>query len=204
MNFSDFTDFVLVVLYTTEILALETEPNLADKFLPLDFIDAALRQKYPRRWFLDAARILQARGLAESFFEIGSSGSARITGGGRILVERRRGERLASFRQNVANVFDMQKLDDNLKRIVNSTSSRTIEEERSPAFSLVDQLEEIAKTSNLSDERKIEVDADLETVRQQLRKREPNRAVMAAVLEPLASIPEFTSAVADLVQLLNP
>jgi hypothetical protein len=45
---------------------------------------------------------------------------------------------------------------------------------------------------------------DVAAVRGQLEKREPNRSVLAAILEPLSQVTSITSLVAELIKLINP
>jgi hypothetical protein len=45
---------------------------------------------------------------------------------------------------------------------------------------------------------------DVEMIEQQLRKREPNRAALAALLEPLSRITSIAGFVADLIRWFNP
>jgi len=44
---------------------------------------------------------------------------------------------------------------------------------------------------------------DVETIRKQLEKREPNRVVLASLLEPLSQIASIAGAVANLIALIN-
>ena len=56
----------------------------------------------------------------------------------------------------------------------------------------------------MSDSEREDLLTDVQMVEQQLRKREPNRAVLAALLEPLSRVASIGGFVADLVRLLNP
>ena len=56
----------------------------------------------------------------------------------------------------------------------------------------------------MSDSEREDLLTDVQMVEQQLKKREPNRAVLAALLEPLSRVASIGGFIADLVRLLNP
>ena len=85
------------------------------------------------------------------------------------------------------------------------SSGCLIEKEREPVFHLIDLIgAALEKDSGLSDQQKKEMRVDVAAVRGQLEKREPNRSVLAAILEPLSQVTSITSLVAELIKLINP
>ena len=80
----------------------------------------------------------------------------------------------------------------------------TIEGQRAPAFAVLEQLKhELSSDPNLTEADRAELLADVEMIGQQLKKREPNRAVLAALLESLSNVTSVAGLVADLVRLFN-
>jgi hypothetical protein len=81
----------------------------------------------------------------------------------------------------------------------------TIEQERAPAFHVLRQLKETLRhDAVLTGPEREDLLMDVEMIEQQLRKREPNRAVLAALLEPLSRVASIAGFVADLIRLFNP
>lgn len=63
----------------------------------------------------------------------------------------------------------------------------SLEEQRAPALSLLQELAARIEGAPLSDEEKHDLLADVATIRAQLGKREPNLAVMAGLLDPIST-----------------
>ena len=81
----------------------------------------------------------------------------------------------------------------------------TIEQERAPAFRLVGRIKDtLQHDPTLSDWERQDLLSDVQMIEQQLKKREPNRGALAALLDPLSRVASIGGFVADLVRLLNP
>ena len=80
----------------------------------------------------------------------------------------------------------------------------TIEQERAPSFRLLDQIKDVLRRDPiLNDFERQDLLSDVQMVEQQLKRREPNRAVLAALLEPLSRVASIGGFVTDLIRLFN-
>ena len=140
---------------------------------------------------------------------LGTRPQARLTGEGRLYVEEERGTGIIhEYHQAPAQFISVSGTANQV--LIGSTTGGvshavTIEQERAPAFRLLDQLKDVLqRDSAMTDSEREDLLSDVQMVEQQLRKREPNRAVLAALLEPLSRVASIAGFIADLVRLLNP
>ena len=85
------------------------------------------------------------------------------------------------------------------------TQTMTIEEERKPAFEILSQIEaQLKRDSSLSDQEREDLVTNVDMIRGQLRKREPSRLALAALLQPLGQVASVAGFVVNLIKLLNP
>ncbi|MGA9884705.1 MAG: hypothetical protein WBQ34_13390 [Candidatus Acidiferrales bacterium] len=195
MAFSELVDLVLVVLYDLERFKIEKDMT-AVNYLPLDWVAGDLSEPVPRQWMTDAAKILEMRGYAECMYTFGGGCKARITGLGRLEVEQNKAKYLEEFKKKKRKI---------LARHEHFPATETIEEERKPAFDLVGAIhKKIEADSSIGEKEKRDLLFDLRTVEEQLKRREPNRPLLAAVLDGFSRIPSVPDEVASLVKLLNP
>lgn len=61
----------------------------------------------------------------------------------------------------------------------------------------------LEQDGNISAERKKDLKADIDTIEIQLKKEEPNKNVIAALLEPMSKIASIAGAVGTFIELLN-
>lgn len=203
MKFSEFVDFTLVRLYQLE------QTQGAGRYFSLNQIAKELKEEIPPAWIRDAGKVLQSRRLAEAIFMIGGNAQAQLTGEGRLWVEEGHGK-VPEIQKDLPRIMVSISGANNQVSVAGGdqsqmTQTQTIAQERQPVFQLIDQIgTTLEKDSGLNDQQKKEILVDVAAVRGQLEKREPNRSVLAAILEPLSQITSIASLVAELIKLINP
>jgi hypothetical protein len=203
MKFRDFIDLVLARLYE-----LEREGRSGALF-DLNVVAKSLKTHVPQDWVFDAGKVLESRGWAQVAFTFGGGCHARLTGEGRLYVEEERGTGIIKeYRLAPAQFVAVSGTGNQV--VVGSTTgplsqTTTIEAERAPAFSVLEELKQrLREDTTLTDAEKQEMLADVGMIEQQMRKREPNRVVLAALLEPLGRVASVAALVAELIRLFNP
>lgn len=186
MTFTQFIDYLLWALYEQE------RRQGTGHYFDLNELARMLRQPVEQQWVLDAARVLESRGLARGIFTLGGYVSAMLTGEGRLHVEDRIGRDGAFIHELAGKPRAFVKLgDDGLAAVANGVPS--IEEQRAPTLELLDSMQAALNASPLEEDERDDVRADLATLRAQLAKREPNLGVLAGVLEPMSGRYPFLS-----------
>ena len=194
LTFSQFVDYLLWNLYVAE------REHGGTEFLDLNDAASLLHQPVPSQWVFDAGRVLEARGLVRLILAFGGYAGAMLTGEGRIYVEE-------NLDDEDAFIHKFAKDSSSYLREGEPALTRpeTLEDQRAPAFDLVAAIEaEVREASQLSEPEKADLLSDLATIRAQLSKHEPNRAALAALLEPLSEYSFVAGAVSRLIDLLNP
>jgi hypothetical protein len=201
VKFAQFIDLLLARLY--ELESNDDRPYYFD----LDEIAHTLTVEVPRDWVFDAGKVLEGRGLADCIFTFGGV-SARLTGEGRLFVEEKRGTGIISEYQESPSTFVIVSGNQNevsVGRDQTVTQTSTIEKERAAAFELLDEIQRtILAANDLTEQERQELISDTDAVRGQLRKREPNRVALAALLQPLSAVSSIAGLVASLIKILNP
>jgi len=202
LKFSEFIDVLLVKLYE-----LDRSDSSGDKFFDLNAVAREIKDNVPQSWVFDAAKVLETRGLADCIFTFGGV-HAQLSGEGRLYVEEGRGI-TQEVVQDRAKFFSVNVSGGNVQIVGGDNSGQlsqtvTIEEERAPAFRILTEARAIVeKDRGLPEVNRAEALTALELIRLQLKKPEPNRSIIAAVLDPLSKIASIAGAVANLVKLLN-
>lgn len=201
LTFSQFIDLILVRLY-------EYENNQPGGFLNLGKIVNELKFEVPYNWVFDAGKILEGRGLAHVLFALGGTAMARISGEGRLYVEDEQGTGIIKDYNKDKGTFVYVSGKNNQVNVgnVNSDINQkiTIKEERKPVFDLLDKIEEKLRSEDLVTKDELnDLLTDLASLRTQLEKKEPNKNVIAALLEPLSNITSIAGHVSDLINYLN-
>ena len=203
LKFGQFVDLLLARLLEREREA----PSGA--LIDLNGVARELNVGVPDQWIFDAGKVLESRGWAQVLFAMGGGCHARLTGKGRLYVEEERGTGIIrEYHEAPAQFISISGTANQV--IVGSTTGGvshavTIEQERAPAFRLLGQLmDALRRDPALTDSDREDLLTDVQMIEQQLRKREPNRAALAGLLEPLSRITSIAGFVADLVRLLNP
>jgi hypothetical protein len=203
LKFGQFVDLMMARLLERE---RETPSGV---LLDLNEVARELKVSVPDQWIFDAGKVMDGRGWAQVAFTFGGGCHARLTGEGRLYVEEERGTGIIRDYHEAPAQFISVSGTGNQVIAGNTTGGIShvvgIERERAPAFRLVGQLKKTLQDDpSLSDSDREDLLTDIQMVEQQLRKREPNRAVLAALLEPLSRVASIGGFVADLVRLLNP
>ena len=201
-KFSEFIDLLLARLHELE---RDGRPGV---LFDLNAVARELKVKVPPQWVFDAGKILESRGWAQVAFTFGGGCQARLTGGGRLYVEEERGTGIIPRYREAPGQFVSvsgvggQVLVGSLTGSVSQAVA--IEQERAPAFHVLRQLKDVLRhDASLAESERKDLLVDVEMIEQQLRKREPNRAALFALLEPLSRITSIAGFVADLIRWFN-
>jgi hypothetical protein len=203
LTFSQFIDLLLARLYDAQ----RADP---DGMVDLNELAADLRESVPDDWVVDAAKVMQAQGLADCMISYGAC-RARLTGMGMLFVEQDGGSGvIRQYHQGPAQFFQHVHVSGAGSHQVvvgnhqnNVTQTSTAQRERPQVFHLIDQIQErIANDSTLAPDEREEIGSDIESVRQQMKKRVPNLSAVAAILEPMGRIASVAGQVAMLIKNL--
>ena len=201
-KFSEFIDLLLARLYD-----LERQSGPGTLF-DLNVLARELNVNVPLQWVFDAGKVLESRGWAEVLFTFGGGCHARLTGEGRLYVEEERGTGII-WRYHAAPAQFINASGAGSRVVAGRPTGdvprvSTIEGERAPAFAVLEQLEHLLSSHpDLTDAERLDLLSDVAMIGQQLKKREPNRAALAALLESLSNVRSAGGLVADLVRLFN-
>lgn len=202
LKFGEFVDLIMARLVDRE------QQTPAGTLIDLHQVARDLNVTVPDQWVFDAGKILESRGWAQVIFTFGGGCHARLTGEGRLYVEEERGTGIIrQYHQAPARFVSVsgsgQVAIGNTQGGISQTV--TIEQERAPAFRLLDQMKNVVQRDpTITNSEREDILSDVQMVEQRLRKREPNHAVLAALLDPLSRVAPIGGFVADLVRLLNP
>lgn len=202
MKFSEFVDLLLAALYE-----FEQKPGGAEEYFDLNRIAQQLTEPVPAQWVFDAAKVLEARRLTRCVFTFGAI-YGQLTGEGRLYVEEEKGTGIIKKYHETPGNFVVITGDGN--QVVVGGRQGTISQvvdiatERKAVFDLLDKIVELLNEDHsLKPQEKQDLLTDAETVRNQLKKREPNRTALAALLEPLSQVASISGFVANLIQMIN-
>lgn len=202
LTFSEFIDLLLTRLYELE------QAEGGGVFYDLNEIADELKAEVPSQWVYDAGRVLETQGLARCLFAMGGYSAGMITGEGRLFVEQQRGSGIIREYRSAPENFVVVSGSGNQVTVGtrgNVHQSVSVETERRPAFDLLDEIQRLIESDvSLSDTEKSDLLADVDVVRGQLKKREPNLPAVAAILDPLSRITSLAGSIANLINLLNP
>jgi hypothetical protein len=203
LKFSEFIDLVLARLYGLE---QDAGPGV---LFDVNAIRRELAADVPSQWVFDAGKVLESRGLAQVAFTFGGGCHARLTGEGRLFVEEERGTGIIrQYRTSPADFVSVSGTGNQVtvgRDTGRVSQTMAMEREREPAFLVLRHLKEaLGRDATLTEAERTDLLTDVEMIEQQLRKREPNRPALAALLEPLSRVTSIAGLVADLVRLFNP
>ena len=202
LKFGQFLDLLMA-----RLVERQTEAP-AGTLIDLNQVARDLKVEVPDQWVFDAGKVLESRGWAQVIFTFGGGCHARLTGEGRLYVEEERGTGIIHEYHREPDRF-ISVSGTNNQVIIGSTigtvsQSVTIEQERAPSFRLLDRIKDVLRRDpTLNDSERQDLLSDVQMVEQQLKRREPNRAVLAALLEPLSRVASIGGFVADLIRLFN-
>ena len=201
MTFSQFIELLLARLY-------DLDREHGPRYFNLTAVAQELKESVPSAWVFDSAKVLQRSGWARCAFTFGAV-HAELTGEGRLFVEREEGRTgvIEDYHRNPSHYVVVSGSGNQVNVAGGGqtvTQTMTVEQERAPVFELLRELEQgINGDRSLGEREKHDMLADVEAIRQQLRKREPNMGALAAILQPLSQISSIAGGVASLIKLLN-
>lgn len=197
-KFSQFVDLLLVKLY-------EVDQTSDAEFVDLENLAREIKGDVPSSWVFDAGKVFQTRMLADVIFTFGGT-HAKITGEGRLYVEEGRG--FTKTVQESPSNFYINVSGDHSQIVAGSTATQITQTASSaPSSAIAKALDEavntLKKDASISDEQREEALSYIEVVRQQIKKPEPNRSVLSAVLEPLSKITTIAGYISTLIKYFN-
>ena len=205
MTYSEFIDLLLARLYD-----LDRQSDGEGAFGDLNALAGQLNSPVPPAWVADAGRVLEAQGLVRCAFGFGGTGFGEITGLGRLFVERDQGSGIIrDYKNDPQKYFKISATGNDQQNVVGndlkSTSEVSIENQRQPAFEALSALQEkLQEEKSLDPAEKKDMSSDLNMVRLQLKRREPNRSALAALLAPVGRVTSLAGSVGNLLRFLNP
>jgi len=204
MRFAEFVDLLLMRLY-------EVDQKAGSTPVDLNALVQDLKDPVPEDWTRDAAKILNSRGLADCMFTFGAVHGS-LTGMGRLFVEEDRGTGIIPQYKANREKFVQVNVSGSNNNVnfnlgghqVSVNQSQTIEQEREGVFRLLDEAAgKLAEDRALAEEERKEFLRDIDSLRDQLKRREPNRPAIAAILTPLSQVASIASQIARLIKDLN-
>lgn len=198
-KFTEFVDLLLVALYEAD------QSEKGNEFQNLDALATTIKGDVPQDWVFDAAKVLQTRALADCIFTFGGT-HAKITGQGRLYVEN--GQGLTKQAQESHATYYNVTVSGSGNQVVTgqdvSGVSQTITPPVSPAIRLLDEIsQKIQSDDTLSGPTKLEATTYTKLLRFEVTKPEPNRTLIATLLESLSKIASIAGNVASFIRLLN-
>jgi hypothetical protein len=198
-KFTEFVDLLLVKLYDLD------QTQGSDGFFDLDALAKQIKGDVPTGWVFDAAKVLDTRALADCMITFGGA-HAKISGEGRLYVEEGRG--ITKSAQEAPDSYYVN-VNGSDNQIVVGHSQSDIRQnggaaDESPVAKLVDEMaKRIEADSTLAPSAREEALTYTKLVLHEVKKPEPNRSLIAAVLEPLSKIASIAGSVASLIKLFN-
>jgi hypothetical protein len=87
---------------------------------------------------------------------------------------------------------------------IQASQTMTIEKESGIATGILREMRSAVRDDEtLSESKKVEASKYLDVVEEETKKSEPNRNILAAILEPLSKIASIAGKVATLIQIIN-
>jgi hypothetical protein len=198
-KFSEFVDLLVVKLYESE------REQDSSAFVNLDALAQQIKGDIPSDWVFDAAKVLETRALANCTFNPRGT-FAKISGEGRLYVEEGRGI-TKQVQQSPANFYVTVTGDNNnilAAQDATNIQQKTIDETQTPIGKELNEItKRIEADSALSEATRQEALDYANLIRNETKKPEPNRSLVAAVLEPLSKIASIAGNVATLIKFLN-
>jgi hypothetical protein len=192
LTFTRFTELMLARTYEAE------KASGANMMFSVHELMDDIAQQVDDQWPWQAAQYLSDAGLVEAAIGLGNAQVA-LTPQGRVFVEAEETDVIRDYRHSGQLVFvlgDGNQVAVGHGQTVEQASGSFSKEE---ALELLDEADERLESSSLSDAERSETLADVDTVRKQLQKQNPNRAVIRAVLPALRAV----DTIADLADKLH-
>jgi hypothetical protein len=209
VTFSQFIEYLLWRLYLQEGM------TGAGQFYDLNEFASELLASRDQQWVLDGAKVLESRGLARVVLALGGYASGMLTGEGRLYVEDRinqDGSFLKELSEHPGNYIIIAQPEGDgrheghvfeLPHGAEAPEIKSLEEQRAPVNELLDDLVTAIDAWVPPEDDRDDLLADIDAIRAQLRKREPNLNVIAGILDPIPHRwPALAASVSRLSSLL--
>jgi hypothetical protein len=199
LTFTEFLDLCLVRV-------AEADAANPGGMVDLFKVNADLRVPVPEEWVYRAARLLDDYGYVKSFPVSGPVADVILTGDGQLYVEQGGDTDVIEEYQREPSQFVVN-ISGEGHTVAFSQSgdvSQSVREETNEILVLVSQIDAALDADGaLSPEERAGFKTDLEAVRAQLQKPEPNRRAITALLEPMSNVSSVGSFVAQLLSMLT-
>jgi hypothetical protein len=199
LKYSDFIDLAL---------AWVAQADRRDPGSHVDLFQLAseLKEPIPDQWVFDAAERLDLQGLVKWMRVFGRTAMVVLTGEGRLYVEQGGATGVIHEYQRQPSQFFV--ITGEGHNVAISQTGDVVQDarrqEQGDVFVLISQIENgLEADDTLTDEQRAGFRTDLEAVRGQLEKPEPNRSVIKALLEPIGSLASVGSLVVKLIELVT-
>lgn len=208
LTFDDFLDLVLSGLY-------ELDESAPGELFDVNEIAAAVRaigETIPENWPSDAVKLLDDEGWIIGLRAFGGVAEGRLTGAGRLEVERRRAAALQKperAERGLASSSTVLIISGSGNQVAVGVEGSVVQtalsqDVRNEALARVSELDAtIRRDEALTRLEREELLADVSSVRHQLEKQKPNTNAAVALLEPLANVASISNSVASLIGLLT-
>jgi len=198
LTFSQFVTLLLTRIYEYEI------DNGPGDYIQLGLLAKDFKQNIPPQWIFDAGKVLESRGLAKCLFALGGIVMASLTGEGRMFIEEamNKDENVAKeYKNNPGTFINVTGGNVNIATGNNNIQSINIETERKELFTILNDIKEYI--NRIEDEKKSDYLSDLDSIESQLKKKEPNKSIIADLLEPFGKFIDIAGKVAQFISLIN-
>jgi hypothetical protein len=198
LTFTEFITLILTMLYDEEL------KGNYEEFIFLNELAKRIKLPFPKQWIFDAGKVLESRGYANCIFIEGGAVMATLTGEGRIFVENAIKEQnniAREYKNNPSTYINISGGNVNITTGNKNIQTINIEEGKKELLQILEEIKEYIDKSNIDN--KEDLQNDLESIKFQLNKKEPNKSIIADLLEPFGKIIGIAGKVATFIRMIN-
>jgi hypothetical protein len=198
LTFAEFIDLALARV-------AEADRDSPGEYIDLYQVAADLNDDISDQWVFDAAKHLDYQGLVNWMKVMGRTAPVALTGDGRLYVEQGGVTGvIAEYREQPWQFVLISGEGHNVAVSQTGGVTQAANRAEGDVFVLLSQIENgIEADQTLSPEAKAAAQIDLQAVRGQLQKPEPNRTVIKALLEPMTALASVGSLVLKLIEVVG-
>ncbi len=202
-KFSEYLELLLRIIY-------EYDTKFPGQFFDLNEISKMIQVDNIHR-IIEAADVLESRGLVKVQKFLGGGCLASLTGHGRLLIEeggntgiiKKYDEKPEEYNITISNSTDTN-INIGDKNVIEKNNSTDINEERKLLFDLLNEIKERIKAdTNINEESKDEKIIDIDGIEGQLKKKEPNMNIITSFIESISNIASISNLIGKLMELLR-
>ena len=197
-KFTDFVDLLLFALYEAD------RQGEGAELQNLNVLAKTIKGDVPRDWVFDAAKVLETRALARCVYTFGGT-FAKISGDGRLYVEDERGF-TGQAQQSPGTYYNVNVTGSNNQVVTGDQVSGVTQQNGavSPAAEMLEAIiKQIDDDQTVPNDTKTEVKQYANLIKFEVAKREPNRTLIATLLEPLSKIASIAGNVSSFIRLFD-